>query len=72
VPVCCDVVPVLGRWDTFDPFAIRAALHTLAQHGSAAAPGFMRPEGIVVFHSASGILFKATLEKDEEPKGRGR
>lgn len=26
------------------------------------------PEGIVVFHKAGGVLFKATLEKDEKPK----
>jgi hypothetical protein len=26
--------------------------------GSVAAPGFMDPEGVVVFHVASGLLFK--------------
>jgi hypothetical protein len=46
------------------------ALQYLATEGSAAAPGFMKPEGIVVFHEASGTLFKATLDGDEKPKGQ--
>jgi hypothetical protein len=37
--------------------------------GSKAAPGFMKPEGIVAFHVAGNIAFKKTIEKDEEPKG---
>jgi hypothetical protein len=37
--------------------------------GSKAAPGFMKPEGIVVFHVAGNVGFKKTIEKDEEPKG---
>jgi LexA DNA binding domain len=47
-------------------------LDFLRSDGSAAAPGFMRPEGVVIFHTASGALFKQTIEKDEEPKGRGK
>lgn len=38
--------------------------------GSLAAPGFKNPEGIVIFHTASGTLSKVTLEKDDEPKGK--
>lgn len=45
-------------------------LATLAITGSTAAPGFMKPEGIVVFHAASRNLYKVTLEKDDAPKGR--
>jgi len=44
-------------------------LQYLATEGSQAAPGFMKPEGIVVFHEVSGQLFKVTLESDENPKG---
>lgn len=40
----------------------------LTTGGSIAAPGF-KAEGIVVFHTASGHLFKVTLENDEKPKG---
>ena len=39
---------------------------------SVAAPGFMKPEGVVVFHTAGNLGFKKTLEKDEVPKGQVR
>lgn len=67
-PACCSVVPTLfcGSLENFD---IPAVMADLAANGSRAAPGFMKPEGIVVFHTASGQLFKKTLEKDESPKG---
>jgi hypothetical protein len=66
-PACCSVVPVLwqGNADVMDPVVI---LNHLQKTGSHAAPGFMKPEGIVIFHTASGALFKKTLEKDNEPK----
>jgi hypothetical protein len=71
-PACCHVVPVLSSPDAvFDNIDWRATLAWLAHHGSFAAPGFMKPEGIVIFHTASGQLFKKTIEKDEEPKSRG-
>lgn len=65
-PACCHVVPVLatGPYEVID-----AAVERLRREGSVAAPGFMRPEGVVVFHSASRALAKVTLEKDEAPKG---
>jgi hypothetical protein len=66
-PACCHAVPVLWR-GAFDTTAIHGVLSDLKAGGSAAAPGFMRPEGIIVFHVASGHLFKKTIEKDEEPK----
>lgn len=43
-------------------------LSQLAYDGSRAAPGFMRPEGIVIYHKAANEMFKVTLENDEEPK----
>jgi hypothetical protein len=46
-----------------------AALIDLKVNGSYAAPGYMNPEGIVVFHVAGNVGFKKTLEKDEQPKG---
>jgi hypothetical protein len=67
-PDCCDVVPVLYQ-GPFDHDAIKDALALLRENGSVAAPGFMNPEGIVIFHSAGGYLFKVTLENDEIPKG---
>ena len=47
------------------------AVDGMATHGSIAAPGFMKPEGVVVFHSASNSMFKKLLEGDELPKGKG-
>lgn len=43
----------------------------LAVNGSYAAPGFMNPKGVVVFHAANGTLFKKTLGGDGH-KGGGK
>lgn len=69
-PACCHVVPVLYR-GPFDTVAIDSVVASLAQTGSRAAPGFMKPEGVVIFHTAARVLFKRTIEKDAEPKGKG-
>jgi hypothetical protein len=64
-----EVVPIL--WDgpaQVMSHAVDECLKELRENGSVNAPGFMRPEGIVVFHSAAGQYFKVTLEKDEKPK----
>lgn len=37
----------------------------LKTNGSAIAPGFMDPEGIVVYHTGSGALYKKTFEHDQ-------
>jgi len=37
--------------------------------GSYAAPGFMQPEGVVVYHKASGQVFKKTPDKNDGHKG---
>jgi hypothetical protein len=36
--------------------------------GSYASPGFMKPEGIVMFHGPSNTAFKKTFEYDEYGK----
>jgi hypothetical protein len=62
-PACCHVVPVLFR----GPFSTNEVKHQLGRleaNGSAAAPGFMNPEGLVVFHHASRALSKVTLGGD--------
>ena len=68
-PACCHVVPTLYR-GPFSETRIEGALLDLKGAGSVAAPGFMKPEGIVVFHLAGNVGFKRTIEKDEEPKSR--
>lgn len=69
-----SVVPRLyeGPWrDAYAGmrWAPAVELDRLRQEGSFASPGFMRPEGIVVYHTAGRCLFKATLEGDEGHKG---
>lgn len=63
-PACCGVVPTLYS-GTFNSPMIMQVLSDLQHEGSQAAPGFMKPEGIVIFHSGAGYLFKKTIEKDE-------
>jgi len=66
-PLCVGVVPVLYK----GPFSSAAAddmIEWLRNNGSAAAPGFMKPEGVIIWHSASRTLFKKTIEGDEAPK----
>lgn len=65
---CCHVVPVLSQW-TFDTAKVDEMLNVLALLGSCAAPGFMKPEGLVVFHTKSQTLFKKTLDKNDGHKG---
>lgn len=40
----------------------------LIGNGSVASPGYMKPEGVVVWHTAANIGFKKTIDKDEIPK----
>lgn len=66
-PSCCHVVPLLFKGD-FRSENVEQSLETLRSNGSVAAPGFMKPEGIVVYHIGVGTYFKKTLEHDESPK----
>lgn len=68
-PACVSCVPVLYR-GPFSTEAVEVALAALEISGSRAAPGFMKPEGIVVFHAASNSMYKKTIDKDDEPKGQ--
>lgn len=62
-PECCDVVRRIADADgDFDN--AEDALEFLGDHGSFSAPGFMDPEGIVVWHSAARTLFKMTFGMD--------
>jgi hypothetical protein len=66
-PECCFVVPVLYR-GPLEENAIYFALEQLKREGSVAMPGFMDPEGIVIYHSAARMYFKKTIENDEKGK----
>lgn len=69
LPECCNLVPILYT----GPFAtteVDAVLECLIKDGSAAVPGYMNPEGVIVYHTASGKLFKKTIEDDNKPKSQ--
>lgn len=67
-PKCCSVVPTIMSNVPFDTNLIKLALENLKNKGSYAAPGFMDPEGIVIFHTASNHLYKKTIKNDERAK----
>ena len=66
-PACCHVVPILWRGN-MDDMPLMAIMAKLAVAGSEAAPGFMDPEGVVIFHTASNIGFKKTIKDDNKRK----
>lgn len=67
-PACCGIVPTLYT-GTFDTNVVDTILLDLKNNGSKASPGFMQPEGVVVFHVHSGVMFKKTLDKNDGHKG---
>ena len=67
LPPCVGLVPLLWSGE-FSTLACQNEIVRLQTNGSKAAPGFMKPEGIVCFHIAAGVGFKKTVEKDEVPK----
>lgn len=66
-PACCHAVPILWQ-GRFEDLHIPSVMCNLEAAGSVAAPGFMKPEGIIVFHSAAGKYFKKTFYKDDVGK----
>lgn len=68
LPTGVDVVPVLGI-HTLDTNVIMNIANHLCIGGSRLVPGFMQPEGIVVFHSKSQQLYKYTFDKNDGHKG---
>lgn len=66
-----DVVPVLYS-GPFNTVEFDRVLTELKITGSQAAPGFMNPEGIVIYDTQSGIGFKKTYDYDDSGKGANR
>src|SRR3990167_1691353 len=62
-PACCHVAPVLYQ-GLFDSKHVENCLSKLRVEGSMAAPGFMQPERVVIYHTAANVAFKKTLEHD--------
>ena len=69
LPDCVYVVPELYRGE-MDISVVNELIEGLKIGGSVAAPGFMRPEGVVVFHTAMNGYFKVMCENDDLPKGK--
>ena len=67
LPACCHLVPILWQ-GLFTSVVAIVHIWQLEQTGSYAAPGFMNPEGIVVYHVAGNVGFKMTLDNDGVPK----
>jgi hypothetical protein len=66
-PACCHIVPVLFKGE-FDTSRVQFECDALHDFGSQAAPGFMKPEGVITFHIAGNVGFKTTLDNDGIPK----
>ncbi|MEZ0212474.1 MAG: RNA ligase family protein [Xanthobacteraceae bacterium] len=66
-PACCHVVPTIYE-GPFEQNAVRGIIAGLRLLGSTAAPGFMKPEGVVIWHEGARQVFKVTLEGDDAPK----
>jgi len=71
LPECCYVVPILYEGQIYlqDYYTPNEFIEYLKQEGSKASPGFMKPEGIVIYHKAGNYYFKKTIENDEKWKG---
>lgn len=67
-PGCCHVVPIIYE-GIFKTEIADYLIDVLRLGGSLAVRGFMKPEGIVIYHKAGGYLFKKTIENDEKHKG---
>jgi len=67
LPEICSLVPVLYQGLITDT-VIDTVLEDLKNKGSIAAPGYMNPEGIIIYHIAGNVGFKKTLLHDDIPK----
>jgi hypothetical protein len=56
-PSCCGVVPILPVGTPDD------AIRFLKENGSVVAPGYMRPEGAVMYEPDTDTLFKIIIDK---------
>lgn len=56
-------VPIIGVADPSE-WDAKAAGDILQQFGSLAAPGYRKPEGVVIYHQAGDVLFKYSFNGD--------
>lgn len=69
-PECCEVVHTFINNDYLDnpSSSAESIMSNLKENGSYQCPGFMNPEGIVMFHRKSSVSFKKTFDYDEKGK----
>lgn len=63
-PACCECVPVLFAGE-FSRGNVDKVMRDLAENGSSMVPGFMRPEGIIIYLPGPRILLKETYEHSD-------
>jgi len=69
LPACVGLAPIL--WvGKMEKLPLEEIIDGLKTFGSQAVPGFMNPEGVVIYHAASNTCYKKTLLNDDEPKSR--
>jgi len=66
-PGCCSIVPTIWR-GLFDDLNVSTIMSCLQESGSIASPGFMKPEGVIIYHTAANVGFKKTFDKDNQGK----
>lgn len=85
IPSCCKVVPIITSiglpegplFDHLDPTmilntrGIDMICDVLIKKGSIAMPGYMNPEGIIIYHSGAQHYFKYTFDGDGHKNARG-
>lgn len=59
----CHVVPLLSVYRTLDTAVVRDLWNTLRLHGSLAAPGYDRPEGVCAYLTEVGVYMKLSDAK---------
>jgi len=65
LPPGVGLVPILYRGGLFSLEEVDQTIVRLKKFGSMAVPGFMNPEGVVVYHVAGNCMFKKTIKGDE-------
>lgn len=65
LPDCCYMVPTLYTGE-FDTAVINHLMYELQGKGSLASPGFMNPEGIMVYIPSASQYFKAPFDKNHK------
>lgn len=64
-PSVVHTVPIINHGTNGIDDMVEMAMSALKKHGSYAAPGFMDPEGVIVYHTAANQMFKTTFDFDE-------